>query len=107
MDAPDDEDIVFQLDFTYSLGHQSLIRCINLTRLQRASEGSGKSTRSGGDNIVQSRSVRFEYRRRNLVMFRYRAVHTENHGRGFGRKPGSANRSPDAFDSNLGTIDDC
>jgi hypothetical protein len=105
MDAPDDEDIVFQLDFTYSLGHQSLIRCINLTRLQRASEGSGKSTRSGGDN--QSRSVRFEYRRRNLVMFRYRAVHTENHGRGFGRKPGSANRSPDAFDSNLGTIDDC
>ena len=106
MDAPDDEDIVFQLDFTYSLGYQSPIRCINLTRLQRASVGSGKSTGGCGDNIIQSRSVRFHYRRRNLVMFRDRAMHTENHGLGFSGKPGSANRSFHAFDSNLGTIDD-
>jgi hypothetical protein len=106
MDAADDEDIVLQFDLTHSLGYESLIRCIDLTRLQRASVGSGKSTGGRGDNIIQSRSVRFQYRRRNLVMFRDRAMHTENHGLGFSGKPGSANRSFDAFDSNLGTIDD-
>jgi len=59
MDAADDEDIVLQFDLTHSLGYESLIRCIDLTRLQRASIGSGQSTGGGGDNIIQSRSVRF------------------------------------------------
>jgi hypothetical protein len=106
VDAANDEDIVLQFDFTHSLRYESLIRCIDLTRLQRASVGAGQSTGGRSDNIIQRCSVRLQYRRRNPVMFRHRAMHTENHGLGFSGEPGSANRPFDAFDSNPGTIDD-
>jgi hypothetical protein len=52
VDAADDQDIVLQLNLADRLRHQSLIRGVYVTRLQRASKGSGQSTRSGGDNVV-------------------------------------------------------
>jgi hypothetical protein len=106
MDAPDDENAVVEFDFTHSLGYQTLIRCIDLTRLQRASIGSGKSTGCSGHNIVESRRMWLKNCRRDLIMFRYRSVHAENHRRCLGGEPGAPNRAFDTFDSNLGTIND-
>jgi len=48
----DDQDIVFQLDFAHRCRDQAFIRRIDFTRLQRAPEGSRKSTGSGCDNII-------------------------------------------------------
>jgi hypothetical protein len=106
MNAANDEDIVLQFDVTHSFGYEPLIGCIDFTRLQRAPEGSGKSTGGGGDNIIQSGGVRFQDLGRNLIMLGHRAMHAENDRLGFSGEPGSANRSFDAFDSNFGTIDD-
>jgi hypothetical protein len=61
-----------------------------LTRLQRASEGSSQSTSRGGDNVIQGTGVRLQDGRRNLVMLRYGAMHSEYHGLLFGRKIGPA-----------------
>jgi hypothetical protein len=47
-----DQDIVFQLDFAHRCSDQAFIRRIDFTRLQRAPEGSGKSTGSGCDDII-------------------------------------------------------
>ena len=77
VDAADHEHIVLQLNFADRFRHQSLIRSIYLTRLQRASEGSGQSTRRGSDNVIQGSGVRFQNRGRNLVVLRHRAMHSE------------------------------
>jgi hypothetical protein len=76
----DDQDIIFEFDLAGRLRDQPRIRRIDLTRLQRASKGSGQSTGGGRDYIVQSRGVRFQDIRWNLVVFGDRAVNTEDHG---------------------------
>jgi hypothetical protein len=78
MNAPDDENIFFQLDFTHGFAHKSPRGRIDLTRLQRASKGSRKSTRSRGDNVIERRSTRFCYSRRNLIVLRDGAMDSEN-----------------------------
>jgi len=75
-----------------------------LTRLQRASEGSRKSTRSGRYNIVQGGSVRLQDRLRNLVMLRNGAVHSEQDRLIFRRKIRSAHRALHALDANMRPI---
>jgi hypothetical protein len=52
VDAADHEYVVVQLNFADRFRHQPLIRGVNLTRLQRAPEGSGESTRRGSDNVI-------------------------------------------------------
>jgi hypothetical protein len=48
----DDEDIVLQLDVAHGLRDQALVRCTDLTRLQRASKGSRQSTGRCRDHVV-------------------------------------------------------
>jgi hypothetical protein len=81
MNAADDEDTILQLDFTHRFRDKAFVRCIDLTRLQRASKGSGKSTGSRGNNVVQGCSVRFEHRRGHFVVFGHCSVDAEDHGR--------------------------
>ena len=82
VDAADDQDIVLQLNLADRLRHQSLIRSVYVTRLQRASKGSGKSTGSRSNNVVEGCGVRFEHRPGHLVVFGDRSVDAEDHGRG-------------------------
>jgi len=68
VDAADHEDAVLQLDFADRFRHQALIRSVNVTRLQRASEGSRQSTSRGRDNVIQGSGVRFQNRLRDFVV---------------------------------------
>lgn len=101
MDAPDDENAVVEFDFTHSLGYQTLIRRIDLTRLQRASKGSCKSTGGRGDDIIEGGRMRLQDRRRDLIMLRDRSVDAEDHRQCFRGKPGSPNWPFDPLDSNF------
>ena len=58
MNAPDDQYVVFKFDLTLRFGDKTTRRCIDLTRLQRASKGSSKSAGDCGDNVIQRRRVR-------------------------------------------------
>jgi hypothetical protein len=102
--AADHEDIVLQLNFADRFRHQSRIRGIYLTRFQRASEGSGQSTRRGRDNIVQGSGVRFQDRRWNLVVLCHRAVYAEYDWLLFCRKKRSAHRTLHALDAHMGSV---
>ena len=82
------------------------MRGINVTRLQRASEGSGQSTRRGGDDVVQSGGVRFQDLRRDLVMLGDGAMHAEGNRLSLGRKPGSTDRAFYPFQPDVRSIDD-
>lgn len=106
VNAADDEDVILGFDFTDGLGNQARIRCINLTRLQRASEGAGESTGGSGDDVIEGGGVGIENLRRDLIVFGDRAMHAEQDGRGFGRQPGPAERAFEAFDFDLRAIDD-
>ena len=75
-----------------------------MTRLQRASEGSGQSTRRGGDNVIQGSGVRLQDRRWNLVVLRHRAMHAEYYGLGFRRKIRSAHRTLNALNAHVRTV---
>jgi len=48
-----DQDLVLQLDLAHGLRNQALVRCIDLTRFQRAPEGSRKSTGRCRDNASE------------------------------------------------------
>jgi hypothetical protein len=61
-----------------------------VTRLQRASEGSGESTGCGSDNVIERSSVRLQDSRWDLVVFRHRAMHAEYYRLLFLREIGSA-----------------
>jgi len=48
-DPADDEDVSVQFDFAHRFRGQLAIRCVNLTRFQRAPEGSSESAGSSGN----------------------------------------------------------
>ena len=79
MDPPDDQDIIFQFDFADGLRREPAIRSVDLTRLQRASKGSGESTRGCRDNIIERSRMGLQYIRRDLVVLGDCAVYAENH----------------------------
>jgi hypothetical protein len=58
-----------------------------LTRLQRATEGSGESTRCCGDNVFKRARMGFEDFRRHSVVLRHCAVNSEEYGPLLGRQP--------------------
>ncbi len=64
-----------------------------MTRLQRASEGSGESTGGSGDNVIERSSVWLQDRRRDPVVFRHGAVHAEYYRLLFLREIRSAYRA--------------
>lgn len=104
MDTADHEHVVLQLNFTDRFRHQSLVRGVYLTRLQRASEGSSQSTRRSGDNVIQGCSVGLQDRRRNLVMLRHGAMYSEYYGYLFGRKIRPAQRALYALNAHMGPV---
>ena len=106
VNAADDEDVILGFNFTDGLRDQTGIRCINLTRLQRASEGAGESTSGGGDDVVERGGVRIKDVRRDLVMFGDRAMHAEQHGRGLGGQPGPTERALEALDLDVRAVND-
>jgi hypothetical protein len=89
MDAPDDQHTVFSLNLTSNLSCQSPVAGIDVARFQRTSKGTEHSTRSGRDDIIDCRSVRFGQRRRiHFVVLRDCTVHAENHRLWFARNIG-------------------
>ena len=105
MDAPNHEHAFVLLDFTYSLGHQPVNRRGNLTRLQRASKGSGESTGGCRDNIVESRRMRRKSIRRNLIVFCDRAMHAEDYRLRFRRQISAPHRTSLPLDAHFRSID--
>jgi len=75
-----------------------------VTRLQRASEGSGQSTRRGGDNVIQGSGVRFQDRWRNLVVLRHGAMHSKYYRLLFGRKIRSTYRALHALNAYMRSV---
>ncbi len=53
VNAPNDQNSIFHLDFAHGIRGQTIVRSGNLTRLQRASKGAGKSTGRRGDDVIQ------------------------------------------------------
>ena len=105
VNASDHKDVILQLNLTDSFADQASTGRVDLTRLQRASKGSGQSTRGGGDNVIQGGGVRIEHVGRNLVMFRNRAVHSEDYGLLFGRQIRPADGTLDALDPHVRAVD--
>ena len=106
MDAADDEHTLIFLNFAYGFTPQPSFRSINLTRFQRASEGSSESTSGGRDDVVERRRMRIEFVRRNLVVLRDCAVNPEEYWLGFSGKPSAAQGTLDPFDTNFGSVSD-
>ena len=101
MDPFDDQDAVLGLDFPYRFCLKKLVVCRNLTRFQRASEGSGQSTRGRGDHVVQGGGVRLERIGRNVVVLCHCSVDPKNDGFLLGGQIGAANGPLDSLDANL------
>jgi len=104
MDAPDDQYVFLKFNFTHCFGYQAIIRSIDVTRFQRASEGAGKSTSGSRDDVIQRRGVRFQNGWRNLVVLSDSPVDSEYHRSCFCGQVCFSNRSLHPFDSNFGTI---
>jgi len=73
------EDIVLQLDLTSNIRSQSLVACTNLTRFQRASEGTGQSTAGSCNDIVQGGRMWFADFRIHAIVFGDSSMNTEAH----------------------------
>jgi hypothetical protein len=94
MDAPDYQHTVFSLNLTSNLSCQSPVAGIDVARFQRTSKGPKHSTRSGRDDIIDRRSVRFSQRSGiHFVVLRDGTVHTENHRLRFARNIGDTKRA--------------
>jgi hypothetical protein len=59
VDAPEHEHLALELDLARCPANQSSAVRWDVTRLQRASEGTGQSTRGRGHDVVYGRSMRF------------------------------------------------
>ena len=104
MDAPDYQNVFLGLDFADGLGDQFCIRCIDLTRFQRASKGSGQSTGGGRHDVIQRGGVRLDDVFRNSIVFGDCPVHPENHWGVFGRKICQPHGPFEALNPDLRTI---
>ena len=106
VNPPNDEYVVFQFNLAGRFTHQTSRGCIDLTRLQRASKGSGQSTRCGRDDVIERCRTWFHGAPGNFIVLRNSAVHSENHRVRFGREIRFSNGSFDPLDADLGMIDD-
>jgi hypothetical protein len=106
VNAPNDQDAVFDFDFTHCIGRKTVVRSGDLTRLQRASEGAGESTGGGGYDVVQGSSARLNRTGRHFIMFGDGAVHSENDRLGFRGEISPPDRPLHTLDSNLRPVHD-
>ena len=80
VDAADHQDSFLGFHLPGYLGRQAPVAGVNLARFQRASKRAQHSTGGCGDNVIESRGVRFLERPRiNLVMLSDGSVNTESH----------------------------
>ena len=70
VDALDDEDVAFFLYLADGVGFEIAFSCRYTARLKGAAEGAGHSAAGGGDDVIQSRGVRFGDVGANSVMLR-------------------------------------
>lgn len=100
----DDENTVFLLDVAFGGGEQPFAGCRNLTRLQRASKGSGESTRGGSDDVVEGGGVGREEIGGHFVVLGNRSMHSEEDGIGFGGEPCPAHGALYALDCDFAGV---
>ena len=79
VNAADDQDLVLCFYFARCIRYQLSRGCINLTRLQRASEGPGQSTRGGRNDVVQRGGMGLKNVRRYFIVFRDCAMYPEEY----------------------------
>lgn len=80
MDPSDHQDLAVLFDLAYDRSDECPTACIDVTRLQRASEGTGQSAPCRGDEVVDCRCVRRERVLVNAIVLRDLAVNTEADG---------------------------
>ena len=105
MDAPDHQDAIFFFNFADSLGDQPVYRSGDLTRLQRASKGSGESTGGCCDNVIESGRMRRECVRRHFIVLGDGPMDAEQYRFGFRGQIGAPHRASFALDADFGAID--
>jgi hypothetical protein len=105
VDALDYEDAFLLLDFADGFGNEPVNRRGDLTRLQRASKGSGESTRGPGDDVVERGRVGREGVRRHFVVLGDCSVDAEDYGLRLGRQVRAAHRASLALDADFGSVD--
>jgi hypothetical protein len=105
VDALNHKHALFLLDLADCFGHQPVNRRRDLTRLQRASKGSGQSTGGPGDDVVERRRMGREGIRRYFIVLGDSAVDAEDHRLGFGRQISTPHRASFALDADYGSID--
>ena len=96
----DDEHLVLDLDLAFRLRRQPPPARIDPARLQRATQGAGESTRSRGDDVVESRSVLGILTGRRAVVLTDLVVGAEEDGLGLDGEKGTADRASVADDPN-------
>ena len=69
VNAPDHEDLFFELDLARGLRSKLVVAGIDLARLQRASECARESAGGRSYDVIQGRGVRRISARRDLVVF--------------------------------------
>jgi hypothetical protein len=105
VDAADDEHAAIEFDLARSLRDQAAASGLNLTRFQRASEGSGESTGGSGDDVIQCGGVLLEHARRQLIVFRDGAVNAEDHRLALDGEIRTAHGPVHALDPNARAVD--
>ena len=76
-----------------------------MTRLQRASEGSGESAGGGRDDVIESGGMRREGFRWHFVVLGDCAMDAKYHRLGLGGQVGAAHRASFTLDADFGAID--
>ena len=105
MDATDHQNAVFFFDFAYGFADQPVYRRGDLTRLQRASKGSGESTGGGGDDVIERGGVRRKGFGRHFVVLGDGAVNAKDHRRRFRGQVCASHRASFALDADFRAID--
>ena len=106
VESANNQHLVLEFDFADRFRYQTLVRSVDLTRFQRASKGSRKSTGRGGDDVIESGRVRLDRSRRNFVVLRHRSVRSEDHRFALRGKIRAPDGTPDTFDAYFGPVDD-
>jgi hypothetical protein len=105
MNPPHHQDIIFFLDFTDGLRDEATFARRNFARLQRAAKGAGQSTGCRGHEVVERRGVWVRLGRTDAVVVSDLRMDAKENWRRLCRQVGSAERSFDALDADMGTID--
>lgn len=106
MDPLDDEYTIFNFDLANRVGNEVAAACVDLARLQRASQGARQSTGCGGDHPVDRRGIRRKVFHRHPVMLGDVGVDSKCVVPIFGRQPDVADGTPDPLYPDIRSVFD-